>query len=342
MTTTIQDIAKKCGVGVSTVSRAINNHPDINPETKTRILEMVKKYHYVPNNSARNLKRTESKTIAILVKGISNPLFTKMLQVLEKEITRKKYAFFLQHVDEKQDEIEVAFTLIKEKRLSGIVFLGGLYEHSSERLQKMTVPFVLCTVGLVEEIEDVLCSYFAIDDKKESRKITEYLIEEGHKKIAILAAFEEDCSIGKLRLEGYKEALKANGIKVDDSLIRYMREDVQSYSMRNGYEVMKELLEEKAGEFTAVYAISDMQAIGASRAIVESGKQIPNDYSVAGFDGLPAGFYYNPPITTIKQPGEAIATESISALFKMIKTKERVKGKVFEGELLQRESTREI
>lgn len=93
---TIKEIAKLCGVGVSTVSRAINNHPDINPATKQMIMETIKKYNYVPNNSARNLKRSDSNTIAVLIKGISNPFFADMIQIFEREINRKKYTS--QHV----------------------------------------------------------------------------------------------------------------------------------------------------------------------------------------------------------------------------------------------------
>lgn len=87
---TIKDIAKRCGVGVSTVSRAINNHPDINPETKNMVMEVIREMGFVPNNSARNLKRTDAKCIAVLVKGISNPLFSSMIQVIEEETRKKK------------------------------------------------------------------------------------------------------------------------------------------------------------------------------------------------------------------------------------------------------------
>ena len=127
---TIKDVARICGVGVSTVSRAINNHPDINPETKEMIMQVIKENHYVPNNSARNLKRSDARAIAILIKGISNPFFNSMIKVFEEEIQKKKYTLVLQHVDEWQDETEVALELEKEKRLRGIVFLGGFASHS--------------------------------------------------------------------------------------------------------------------------------------------------------------------------------------------------------------------
>ena len=340
-TITIKDIAEKCGVGVSTVSRAINNHPDINPETKNMIMQTIAAYNYVPNNSARNLKRTVSKTIAILVKAIDNSFFAEMIQIMEREINIGKYSYFLQHIDEDQDEFEVAIELIKEKRLKGIVFLGGYADRTEEMLKRITVPFVMSTVGNTKFPSDVLCSYMAVDDKKESYKVTDYLCKLGHSRIAILAALKNDEGIGRQRLEGYKKALKDNGVEIDDELICYMKEDIQTFSTENGYVIMKELLD-SGKEFTAVYAISDMMAIGACKAIFEAGKKLPEDYSIAGFDGLGYTYYYEPSITTLKQPVKEIAEESIHALFYMIEKKKPVPGRVFEGILLERESTRSI
>ena len=134
---TIKDIAKKCGVGVSTVSRALNNHPDINPETKKMILKTVEESNFVPNNSARNLKRTDSKSIAILVKEIDNPFFATMMRVMEKKIRRQKYSFFIQHMGKDQDEVDTALELIKETKLRGIIFLGGDFRKNKERITKI-------------------------------------------------------------------------------------------------------------------------------------------------------------------------------------------------------------
>ena len=146
---TIKDIARICGVGVSTVSRAINNHPDINPETKEMIMRVIKENNYVPNNSARNLKRQDAKAIAVLVKGINNSFFSQMIKVLEEEIKEKSYAMVLQHVDYDEDEVEVALKLVKEKRLRGIIFLGGYLVHSEEKLAQLHVPFILSTTGML-------------------------------------------------------------------------------------------------------------------------------------------------------------------------------------------------
>lgn len=340
-TITIKDIAKLCGVGVSTVSRAINNHPDINEETRTKIMEVIKENNFIPNNSARNLKRTDSNTIAVLIKGITNPFFSSIIKIFERKIKEEKYSFILQHVDDREDEIDVAIELIKEKKLKGIVFLGGHFIHSEEKLRGLKVPFVLSTIGAVQKLDKDLCSYVSVDDYQESYKIVDYLCSMGHRKIAILTAAIDDESIGHLRLKGYLSALQDNGINVEKGLIRYMKDGIESYSMHNGYTVTKELLE-SGEDFTAVYAISDLLAIGACKAIFEAGKRVPENYSVAGFDGLDMAHYYNPSITTIKQPVEAMAKETIKILFDIINNKTTSQHKTFQGELIIRQSTRHI
>jgi len=338
---TIVDIARLCGVGVTTVSRAINNHPDINEETKAKIMQVIKEHNYVPNNSARNLKRSDSKTVAVLVKGINNPFFMRMIRVFEKEIQKKRYSFHLQHVDDQMDEIDVAIELAKEKRLKGIVFLGGYFSHTKEKLERLNVPFVLSTVGLTEYMNQDQYSFVSVDDFKESFKMVDYLISLGHRNIAMIAAGENDRSIGKLRLEGYKKALEKHGIPYDERLIRRMKENIEVYSMANGYAVTKELLEDEL-DVTAIFAISDSLAIGACKAIFEAGKKVPDDCSVAGFDGLDISYYYHPSITTIKQPVDRLAEETIKTLFDLINKKVTHAHLTFPAELVIRDSTRAL
>ncbi len=337
-TITIKDVARICGVGVSTVSRAINNHPDINQETKNQILETIKQYNYIPNNSARNLKRIDAKAIAILVKGITNPFFSKMIKIMEKQIQAKKYSLILHHVDDNEDEVEVALELIKEKRLRGIVFLGGYFFHTEEKLRQITVPFVLSTIGVIDENLAKKVSSISIDDYMESYKMTMYLCALGHKKIMHITAHKEDRSIGKLRLDGYLAALKEMGIEPDEELIVHMDAKYEAYSMENGYEVTKEFLLRKK-EFTAIYAISDQLAVGASRAIFECGLRIPEDVSVAGFDGTDIGKYYVPSLTSLKQPVEEMAKETAITLFDEIYNKGKNEHKTFQGIIIEGEST---
>lgn len=339
---TIRDIAKLCGVGISTVSRAINNHPDINFETKEAIIKVIKEYNYIPNNSARNLKRIDTKSIAVLVKGITNPFFNNMIKIMEEEIKKRKHTLVLHHVDFNEDEVDVALELVKEKRLRGIVFLGGYFNHSEKKLAELSVPFVLSTVGgAPETINKSMYSSISVDDVKESYNVIEYLIESGHRKIAILSAPVNDASIGKLRYEGYVKALKEKGIPYNEKLVCCMPEELVDYSIESGYDMTKKLLD-SGEEFTALFAISDNMALGACKAIVDSGKKIPKDISVVGFDGIKFGKYYNPSLTTMAQPIDEMALATINLLFEVLANKSLHQHHVFEAKLIERESSRRI
>ena len=333
---TIKDIARICGVGIATVSRALNNHPDINPETRQKVLEVVEEYGFVPNNSARNLKITDSRTIAVLVKGMTNPFFTKMIGIMEEEIQAKRYSMELRHVDEKTDEVEVAIELVKEKKLRGIIFLGGLITHSTEKLEKIGVPFILSTVPLSDG-ENAAYSSISVDDVAESCKIVEYLIGKGHRRIAFMGAAEADTSIGQLRLEGYLRALKNNGIEPESKLIWHSQDQGDTYSMQNGYEIMRDKLG-VYNDFTAVYAISDTMAIGALKALREANIRVPEDVSVVGYDGIETGTFCVPELTTIRQPFELMARRTCEILFDVIRKGASHRKVIMEAQIVERES----
>ncbi len=338
----IKDIARICGVGVSTVSRAINNHPDINPETKEMIMQVIKEHNYIPNNSARNLKRTDSKAVAVLIKGISNPFFGRMFPVLEEEIRRNKYDFIVQRVEAYQDEVDVALELVKEKKPRGIIFMGGYFSHSPEKLKQLTVPCVLCTSGTADYQEEIpLYSFVSVDDREESCRMVRHLCSLGHQRILFLGATADDESIGRLRLEGYEKALKEYGLEMDQKLCIFSEDPEACYTMENGYAMMNRVLNEKRCDFTAVYAISDSIAIGACKAIFEHGFQIPETFSVAGFDGLDIAHFYNPSLTTMRQPVEEMAEAAITILFDIIQNQAAPRKRIFEAELVKGDSTAE-
>ena len=338
---TIVEIAKRCGVGVSTVSRAINNHSDINPETKKRIMDVIKETGYIPNNSARNLKRTDAKCIAVLVRGITNPFFAPMIEVVEKEVEERKYALVIRHVEAYEDELDVALELEKEKRLRGIIFMGGAAKHSADKIKQLNVPVVFTTIGsdIADDLSRNDYSTVTVDDEKESFKVMEYLIGLGHKKIAIITEGSDTPSIVQLRLKGYCDALKKHDIKVDKNLIRYV--DQRIYTFANGYDTTRALIE--SGEkFTAIYCISDVLAVGALRALADAGIDVPGDVSVVGFDGQEIAEYCVPRLTTLRQPKVDIAKEAMTLLFNIIDKESGHKHIVFPGELVVGESTRKI
>ena len=276
---TIRDIARLSGCSVSTVSRAMNNSHDISDETKERIQRIMDEHGYVPNNSARNLKRKDSNTIAIIVKGISNPFFINMYTMFEHHPALAPYTLTLQQVDQNEDEALVALRAEKEKKVCGTIFFGGYFDDSKQvNLKKLTVPYVMCTARVADDVP-----------------ATDY------KKIAIIAGRQDDQNIGLHRLKGYRRALEESGIAYDEKLVYYMEDDIPAYTPENGYVVANKLLDSGA-DFTALYVISDNTCYGACKAILSRGKKIPDDIAVASFDGLDMSKYYYPSLTTMKQP----------------------------------------
>lgn len=336
---TIKDIAKLCGVGTSTVSRAINNDAGINVQTRERIMRVVKEFHYVPNNSARNLKITESNTIGLIVKGINNRFFQSMYQQFEEELSDKGYDFILKEIGNDQDLVHTAEALSKEQRLRGLIFLGGMMMNPDTLLKRLTIPYVLCTVAM--NVSTPNCSSVGINDEEESRRITAYLCEQGHRRIAILAGRREDSAVGMLRIRGFQAALREHGIDPAKQPVIYVPEAVRDYSAAGGYAAMQQLLS-KHPDVTAVFAISDVMAFGAYKAIFDAGKRIPEDYSVIGFDGIELTKYMHPSLTTLRQPTMELVSTTIRELVKAVEGGRDFSRLVLEGELLLRDSVRRI
>ena len=335
---TIKDIAKLAGVSVSTVSRAINDDAEISKSTKKHILEIIKKTGYIPNNSARNLKRIENDSIAVIVKSITNIFFNKFIHVFEHAAGQKNYELVLRHVADHDDELKIAEELTKEKRLKGIIFLGGERLDSLEQVSNLSVPFVYCTVNQLEEIKDEL-SLVTVDDVNESFKVVSHLIELGHKRISIITNKLSRDNASTLRFLGYKKALEAYNLQVDPDLLHFLPENNDSFSLENGYNLTMEVFKKKTPKCSAVFVISDILAIGVIRALKDLGYSVPEDFSVAGFDGIELGQYYTPRLTTIRQPADELAIKSINLLFQMIENKNYRNIEILEGDLIIGEST---
>ena len=200
------------------------------------------------------------------------------------------------------------------------------------------MPFIFSTIGVntIDRAGKADFSNIAVDDRLESEKMTEYLLGLGHRKIALIT--EQTGPIGSLRTQGYREAYAKRKFAVPENLIYYVQEDIDHYSMENGYLTAKRLLQ--SGEaFTAIYAVSDSLAIGVCRAVLETGKRIPEDISVAGYDGIEMGEYYNPKITTVKQPVEEMAKKTIRLLLDVIGERKEHQQIVFPAKLVVRDST---
>ncbi len=330
---TIKDIARLADVGIATVSRALNNSGTINEETKKKILDIASKYHYIPNSNARNLKVSQTQNIALLVKGISNPFFADMMKEIQRQVNLRRYSLIIQQVDDETNELDVAMELIMSKKICGIIFMGGTYNHPEEELIRLNIPCVLTTITLAEKQNSEFFSSVVIDEVKESKKATDYLLSLGHTKIVFLAKspFVPNTT-GNMRLKGYEEALLQAGLKFDPSLVG----DCE-YTPSSGYSAMNRLFS-KHKDVTGIFAGADTIAIGCAKAALTSGRRIPEDVSIIGFDGIETAEYFNPSLDTISQPGIDMALSSINLLFDLINGTGKNEHITYQAVLLKRGS----
>lgn len=334
----IKDIAKLAQVGVSTVSRVLNNHPDVKESTRERILRIIKESNYIPNNSARILKQHNTKNIGILVKGVFNPFFSQMINNMGKIINEKGYTMIVRQNDYNiYQDVETLLAFIKEKRLQGAICLGGNFiDITDDSFKEINVPVVLTSVNAVSKMGKAYYSSIGIDNIKGAYDATTYLVNKGHKKIALVLGDADDMGISLWRLKGYKIAIDEKEIQFDDDLII-----IGGYSSKGSYNETKKLLE-KRKDVTAIFALSDIMAMGAAKAVFNSGMKIPRDISIVGFDGIDGSEYYNPSITTVKQPQKLMATTSINLLISLINEEIENKHILLDTQMIERDSCSDL
>ena len=334
----IRDIARLAGVGVSTVSRVINDHPDVKDETREKILKIIKESNYIPNNSARILKKNNTNNIGVLVKGVFNPFFAEMINIIGNRINEAGYTMILQQNDyATEDDVDNLIAFVKEKRLQGIICLGGNFLNiNDESFQFLDIPVVLTSVNTLSKESKSKFSSIGIDNVLAAKASIQYLIDKGHRNIGILLGEKNDVGISGLRLEGYKKALEENNIPYSEENVF-----IGDYDYSGAYRVTKEIINNRK-DITAIFSISDIMAIGAAKSVIDQGLQVGEDISIMGFDGMDISKYYNPGITTVKQPKKNMANNSIDLLLALLAKKEDHKHIIFETKIIERESCKEV
>lgn len=334
----IKDIARLAGVGVSTVSRVINDHPDVKDETREKILKIIKESNYIPNNSARILKKNNTNNIGVLVKGVFNPFFAEMINIIGNRINEAGYTMILQQNDyATEDDVDNLIAFVKEKRLQGIICLGGNFLNiNDESFQFLDIPVVLTSVNTLSKESKSNFSSIGIDNVLAAKASIQYLIDKGHRNIGILLGEKNDVGISGLRLEGYKKALEENNIPYSEENVF-----IGDYDYSGAYRVTKEIINNRK-DITAIFSISDIMAVGAAKSVIDQGLQVGEDISIMGFDGMDISKYYNPGITTVKQPKKNMANNSIDLLLALLAKKEEHKHIIFETKIIERESCKKV
>lgn len=316
---TIKDVAKHSGVSVSTVSRVLNNHPDVSKAIRAKVMESIHELHYVPNNSARDLVKAQTDSIGVVVRGVENPFFTSVLRAIEQEVRQEGYTMVLQHITTEEDELTAAAALVRSKRLRGLILLGGCFDYTAEQTASLEVPFVCCTfTNSFGSLNKHSYSSVCIDDYAEAYRAVKHLIDYGHENIAVLLDSTHDRSISELRYRGYCDALAKAGIALDPDLVA----ETVDYDMAAAYKATTQLLEGEK-EFTAIFSIADTMAIAAIKALNDKGKKAPEDCSVIAIDGIDMSLYTVPTLTTLIQPRETMGTEAVRILVDVLEGKRK-------------------
>jgi LacI family transcriptional regulator len=306
---TIYDVARESGVSMATVSRVVNNNPNVKPQTRKKVYEAIERLGYRPNAVARGLASKKTTTVGVVIPDISNSIFAEVARGIEDIANMYHYNIILCNADKKKEkEIRVINTLL-EKQVDGLLFMGGrVTEDHVQAFHTANVPIVLCaTTPEKEEIP-----YVDINHEQAAFDAVSALIQRGHRSIAMLAGPVEDLSNGLNRIKGYKRALEAHDIAFDD---RYVR--TGNYRYESGNELMQYLLGLDVRP-TAVFAANDEMGIGAIHAIQDAGLNVPGDISVIGIDNTRMASMVRPQLATVAQPMYDIGAVSMRLLTKLM------------------------
>jgi len=329
------DIAYRAGVSQSTVSRALRNSPLVNEETRLKVQAIAKELNYKVDKNARNLRSQKTKTIALLLceeQGIGdsliNPFFLSMLGSITRASANRGYDLLISFQQSSEDwhaDYEDA------NRADGIIFLGyGDYVTYVQKLTYLTeVGAHYITWGPVLEGQPGFS--IGCDNFNSAYKATQHLINLGHKNIAFVGDISEHSPEFSARYDGYTKALKDAGIVADATL-----QVAAETSEEEGYKATLTLVQRRI-KFDAVFGASDLIAIGAMKALEESGLVIPKDVAVMGFDDIPMASYTHPPLTTVQQNTRLAGELLVENLLKLVDG-ESVTSMLLSAELIVRGS----
>ena len=333
---TIKDLSAKTGYSVGTISRVLNNHPHASEKARKVILQAVEESGFQLNENAKQLKQQRATSVLVVVKGTSNELFSELMERIQPMVAKTGYPLIVDYMDEDANEVLRAVQLCREKKPLGIIFLGGNSQNFRRDFHKIDIPCVLVTNDAAGQQFPNLSSVFT-DDREASRCAMDALIQLGHRKIAIVGGDRCHSDTSRLRYEGCLQSFQTHGIAFDEE------RDYQGvrYSYLGGYQATKKLLGD-GRHFTALFAVADVMAIGAVRALKEAGLRVPEDVSVMGFDGLPLGSYLVPQLSTVVQSAQLLAQRSVDILIDNIENGCRPRQEIVPFSIQQRESTRHI
>lgn len=337
---TIKDIARELNISPSTVSRALKNHPDISQATKKNVKAVAEALHYRPNSIALSLRNSQTFTIGVIIPEIVHFYFSTVISGIEEVASERGYHILLCQSSENYEKEVKDAQLLYRSRVDGLLVSLSretkVFDHLDD-LQARGIPLVF-----FDRIYDGFpASQVQTDDYSGAYAATKHLIENGYKRIAHLAG-PDNLILTHTRIRGYKDAIDHAGLTFREEMVY---REPQHIDFENGYHSAKHLMA-LPDPPDAFFAHQDLAAMGAMRAVKESGYRIPDDIGIVGFSNWLMSKYSDPPLTTINQKGYEMGKESTELLISQIQHVESGNPKPFvpkkrylKTELIIRESS---
>ena len=336
---TLKQIAKELNVSVSTVSKALNDSPEISSSTKIRIKEYAKLKNYKPNVIGLNLKNRKTKTMGVIMPNILNSFFAKVFSGIEKVADEKGYNVIMCISNESLEKETHTLEMLSNGTIDGFIVSvseeaqkNHEYNHFSSIINDGT-PIVMFD-RIAAEVD---CDKVIVDDYDSALNSTQHLINLGCKNIALLSSID-NLSVGKLRAEGYLKALENNTIPVNSNIIlRADSEEDLNSKIENIFE---------NNTIDGVFALDENDSVAALKIGLKKGYKIPEELSIIGFaDGILASRRLSPSLTTVSQHGVDIGEVAAKLLIDRLESKEEhvpYETVVIKTKLKERESTRKL
>ncbi|MBR2288305.1 MAG: LacI family DNA-binding transcriptional regulator [Clostridia bacterium] len=298
---TIRDIARLSGVSVSTVSRVLNQRPDVNEETRKRVEDVIAKTHFVTNPHARGLKSSPA-IVPVILRGRENPFLNQLAEELLAYAREADCPLQIDYIDETENEIDAALRMCGEQNCKGLILAGSAPMEDATRLAALDIPVVFSTVSA--SFLPFACSV-SMDDAHMAYLATDHLLSLGHRHIAVFGRADHPSDAVGMRMQGIQACLASHALTLPEESIVDTR-----FSRHAGYEATRSFFSQGTN-VTAVFCMSDTIAIGVIRALYDMHLSVPGDISVLGIDGISSGAFSIPSLTTVIQPMTEIARETI-------------------------------
>ena len=313
---TIKDLAEKMNLSVSTISRALHNHPSIGKKTTNEVKKMAKKLGYFPNSVASNLRKNKTYNIGVIVPRIDIHFHSLAISGMEEVAYKNGYGVTIyQSKDSIEREISIT-NILQTNLVDGIIVCLSLETKSCNhfnRFKELNIPLVFYD----RVSNDFEASKVIINDFEAAFKATEHLISNGRKKVAHIAG-HQDTQIFKSRIEGYKAALLKYNLPIDDSLIEYTNE----LSYEEGVKCAKKFLANKTIP-DGIFCANDYTAISSIQVFAKAGLHVPDDIAIVGFSNYPISRIIEPTLTTIDDRAFQMGQTAVKLLIRQIEEKDK-------------------